>query len=260
MTFAKGIEVPIHSDYVLTPTVIYADELTGIYFRTADEQYGRITFENLDAIKICRGEHLPYPDDWTENKEVCWIYKVEDSAWQTERYLYEKANYGSSYEFGGNVEDMITDFSHYIFQFHDQFVEVIARGFWYEKDSESLIGKPLQDNHPFHTLSNENCSFLTVRGLTCEVRRSQKTEEELLQDAQFCSQRLIDFSLQLGDSNSVENSLYLSYRNNKPISILRGYFGREAVCFEGIATFEQVRFYIEQYMLEVYERRKQMNL
>ena len=63
MELAKGIIIPVVADFVLSPDVLYSDELTGIYFQTEDEQYGRITFENLDALKICRGEILPFPDN-----------------------------------------------------------------------------------------------------------------------------------------------------------------------------------------------------
>jgi hypothetical protein len=60
MELAKGIIAPVITDFVLSPDVFYGDELTGIYFQTQDEQFGRITFENLDALKICRGENLPF--------------------------------------------------------------------------------------------------------------------------------------------------------------------------------------------------------
>ena len=149
MELAKGILIPVLADTISTPDVYYGDTLTGIYFATEDEQFGRITFENLDALKVCRGEDLPFTDNWEEGQDITWIYEVKNSKWLQERFQYEKDKYGSSYEFGGNVNEMLTDFKHYTFQFHDQFIEVIARGFWFEKDETSLFGKELQVGHPF---------------------------------------------------------------------------------------------------------------
>jgi hypothetical protein len=50
--------IPVRWDNVSGPDVYYGDKLTVIYFETDDNQYGRITFDNFDAIKVCRGESL----------------------------------------------------------------------------------------------------------------------------------------------------------------------------------------------------------
>ncbi|MBQ0153065.1 MAG: hypothetical protein KBS61_09265 [Chryseobacterium sp.] len=93
----KAIKVPIIADYVLSPIVIYNDDFTSINIETEDEQYGRITFQNLDAIKMCRGEMPPY-DDEEEFEMGTWVYKVENSLWLQERYTYEKKHYENCYE------------------------------------------------------------------------------------------------------------------------------------------------------------------
>ena len=258
MELAKGIIIPIIADFVLSPEVFYGDELTGIYFKTYDEQYGRITFENLDALKICRGENLPYSDNWKEGEKYPWVFKVENSNWQKERYIYEKENYGSSYEFGGNVDEMQTHFSHYVFKFHDQFVEVIAKGFWFEQDKKSLFKSCLQEGHPFLNLPDTNVEKFVAHSLTCQIRRNPKTNEELISNSIFCSQKLMEFVLELEGNVSVSNSLILSNRNGKLISSLKGYFGTEIVEFDGIANFADIKPYIEKYMNEVYKRRKAM--
>jgi hypothetical protein len=258
MELAKGVIIPVLADYILSPDVYYGDEFTGIYFQTEDEQYGRITFENLDAIKVCRGENLPYKDDWEIGQEVAWVYKVENSTWQKERFQYENANYGSSYEFGGNVNDMLTDFSHYVFKFHDQFVEVIARGFWFEKAPASLFKKPLQAGHPFLSLPEENSTKIVAHQLTCQVRVNPKSNNELIENAKYCSQKLLEFALELEGKASVNNTVIVAYRNGKLISSLRGYFGGQIVEFEGISSVQDVKPYIEKYMGEVFERRKAM--
>jgi hypothetical protein len=258
MELAKGIIIPVIADFVLDPDVFYGDELTGIYFQTPDEQFGRITFENLDALKICRGENLPFSDDWKEGQAFPWVYKVENSNWLKDRYNYEKSNYGSSYEFGGNVNEMLTDFSHYVFKFHDQFVEVIARGFWFEQDKTSLFKRELQAGHPFLNLPDNNIEKFVSHNLTCQVRVNSKPPEKLVLDAKFCSQKLLEFALELDGKASVDNSLILSYRNGKLISSLRGYFGKEIIEFDGIAKLTDVKSYIDKYIGEVYERRKAM--
>ncbi len=115
MELVKRISIPVEADSVLSPDVYYGDKLTGIYFHTSDDQFGRITFNNLDAIKICRGEMMPYEYNWETHERGVWVFKIENSKWLTERFNYESDHYGSSYEFGGNVNEMLTGFSHYLF-------------------------------------------------------------------------------------------------------------------------------------------------
>lgn len=260
MEIAKGIIIPVVADSALSPDVFYTDELTGIYFQTEDEQYGRITFENIDALKICRGENLPFPYDMEVRQEYPWVFKVENSIWLKERFDHEEKNYGSSYEFGGNVNEMLTDFSHYVFKFHDQFVEVIARGFWFEQDRTSLFKRELQVGHPFLNLPDNNVEKFVSHNLTCQIRVNPRPLDNLISDAKFCSQKLIEFALELDGKPSVNNSLILSYRNGKLISSLRGYFGKEIIHFEGIAKLTDVKPHIEKYIGEVHERRKELGL
>ncbi|EMO41399.1 hypothetical protein LEP1GSC186_2127 [Leptospira noguchii serovar Autumnalis str. ZUN142] len=253
---AKGIIIPIEADSVMSPLVNYGQPLTGIYFSTADEEYGRITFENLDAIKISRGESIPFEDDWEEGQPHCWVLKVENSNWLEERYRYEKRIYGSSYEFGGNVEEMLTDFNHLVFRFHDEFVETIARGFWFEKSQESLFGRDLIVGHPFLPLPETNTQTIEVSNLLCHVRTNPTDVAELKQNAQFCSQKLLEFALELDGKVSVNHALVLSMRNGKLISTLRGYFGKQEKVINGVGTLTDVQIEIERYMKEVLERRK----
>ncbi|MFV0330847.1 MAG: hypothetical protein ACK5KL_13690 [Dysgonomonas sp.] len=263
MEVLKGIPIPIIADGVLSPQVHYGESYldephTGIYFITSDEQHGRIIFENLDAIKVCRGEMMPYKYDWDKHVQGTWIFKVENSLWQKERFDYENKFYGQHYEFGGNVNDMLTDFSHYLFSFHDQFVEVIARGFWFEKDKESLFGKPLQEGHPFLNLPVDNYEILESNNLRMQVRKNPKPENQLKKDAEYCSQKLMEFALELEGTAKVDNTLLLFYRDGKLLSSLKGYFGKEKFTKEGIATLDDVLPYLGRYAGEVYERRKKM--
>jgi len=258
MQKAKGIIIPLIADYVLSPDVYYGDEVTGIYFSTEDDSFGRITFENLDAIRICRGEILPYSYVWEEGQIYPWIYEIENSNWLDERYTYEKKYYGDAYEFSGNVGEMKMDFKHYLFKFHDQFVEVIARGFWFEKDEVSLLKKELQEDHPLLPLPDTNADRFIKHSLCCQIRRNPKPEEILIANAQYCSQTLMEFALELDGTTSINHSLVLSYRNGKLMSVLRGYFGNQGAEFTGVANFQDVKPYLERYMYEVSERRKAM--
>jgi hypothetical protein len=258
MEIARGLPVLVNADSVMSPMVHYGIPMTAIYFDTDDDQFGRITFENFDSLKISRGEYLPFSDDWEEGKEFHWVSKVEHSTWQKERYEYEKKHYGKAYEFRGNVGEMKSDFSHYIFSFHDQYIEVIVRGFWIEKDSASLMGKPLQEGHPFLPLPETNMEKFTAHNLTCQIRKNEKPIDELVSNARFCSQKLFEFALELEGKASVDNTLFIAYRSGKLISSLRGYFGRQELEFEGTATLEDVKPAIEKYMEKVYERRRAM--
>jgi len=78
--FAKPIWIPVQANIGPPPTVVYdtygdfklppgininnhtsgGKTITGIYFLTKDNEFGRITFDGLDAIKVCRGEYFPY--------------------------------------------------------------------------------------------------------------------------------------------------------------------------------------------------------
>jgi hypothetical protein len=100
MEIVKQRGIPIVADSVLTPDLHYG-KCTGIYFITNNDKHGRITFENLDAIKICRGEYMPYEFDWESCEDCSWIFQIENSKWLAERYGYEKECYGAAYEFGG---------------------------------------------------------------------------------------------------------------------------------------------------------------
>lgn len=259
METVKHIRIPVIADSVLSPDVLY-DESVAIYFITEDDKYGRITFEHLDAIKICRGEYLPYEYDWDLWERDIWVYEIQNSAWQQERYHYEKKHYGSAYEFGGNVEEMLNDFKHLLFSFHDQFVEVITKGFWFEESDESLFKKPLTEGHPFLPLPFTDMQTIEAHSLVCQVRVNPKPVETLVKDSEFCSQKLYEFALDLDGKATVSNTVLLSRKDGKLISSLRGFFGRKTVDFEGVATIDQVKPYIEKYMGEVYTRRVKYGL
>jgi hypothetical protein len=254
--FASDLFVPVKADLVLSPQLCYGEPLTAIYFITDDEKYGRITFEKLDSIKVSRGEYFPY--EYEKNSpSYCWVKIVQNSNWLNERYTYENKYYNNSYEFNGNVNEMLSDYKHYVFSFHDEFIEVLASGFWSEVASESLFGKELAKGHPFLPLSNINMIRFEAYGLTCQARLNNKADEEIMQNSIYCSQKLIEFALEL-ENVSVNHTLCLIYKDGKHLSRLKGYFGSKEIEFDKIARLEDVKPYIEVYMKEVSERRKLM--
>jgi len=253
METAKQISIPIIADSVLSPDFLYNNHHTGIYFLTSDDKHGRITFENLDAVKICRGEIMPYNFDYSQGT---WVYHIQNSRWQQERFDYENKHYGTAYEFGGDVTEMLTDFKHYLFSFHDQFIEVIARGFWYEKSNSSLFKKDLTPGHPFLPLPTSNMEIHTAHCLNMQIRKNTKPVQQLARDAQYCRQKLYEFAIEIEGKARVTNTLQLSSRSGKLISTLQGYHGRKSIEYEGIVYLEKVMPTINTYMKEVYERRR----
>ncbi len=264
MEKAKKIIIPVTADEVLSPQVFYGEEIldgikcTGIYFVTNDTQYGRISFDKLDSLKVSRGEYLPYEDDVDISSEepYPWVFKVEKSNWLKQRFDYENSNYGKRYEFGRNVNEMLTDFNHYIFRFHDEFIEVIARGFWYEKNIDSLLDKELPLGHPLVDLSEDNMDKFVTNCITCQVRKNPKTNEEIIKDAKLCPQKIMQFALEFDDKATVSMTLTALYRKDKLISVLNPIFGDEIMQFDGFASFDEVKPYIDEYMKEVCARRK----
>lgn len=257
----RRIKIPITRDSVLSPQVHYGhshydEPVTGIYFVTSDDKHGRITFENFDALKVCRGEMLPYEYDWSAHEKGVWVFKVENSNWLMHRYKYEKEHYGDSYEFGGNVEEIKTDFNHYLFSFHDQFIEVIARGFWFEESDDTLFEKPLQEDHPSLPLPKSDKHSFDAYDITCQVRINHKAEKEIIQNTRFCTQKLMEFALELDGKATVNHKLTVSSTKGEVISHLCSFFGRKEIYFPGIVSLEEVQPYLKKYMKEVSERRK----
>jgi hypothetical protein len=258
MELVKAIKIPVIADSVLSPDVYYGDDITGIYFETNDDQFGRITFNNLDAIKVCRGEMLPYEYKWGTDERGTWVFKIENSKWLKERFKYENENYGSSYEFGGNVNEMLTDFNHYLFSFHDQFVEVVARGFWFEKSENSLFKQPLQLGHPFLNLPETKVEIFEVEGIKYKAIFNSTSIDQLVNDSQFCQQPLIEIATEFEGKFSINQTLVLMQRQGKLISILQQFFGRPTFKKDGVATFDDIKPLIEKEIFEIAERRKQM--
>ena len=82
--------------------------------------------------------------------------------------------------------------------------------------------------------------------------------EELLKDAELCSQKLMQFAAELDGSASVSWTLDLRVRDGVVSSGLKSYFGRAERTMDGVATLESVRPRVEKWLREVHERRRAM--
>jgi hypothetical protein len=121
---------PFRPESVTGPRIVYdADEGPVAFgYLGHTELHIRVRFDRWDAMRICRGEHSPYPEPpgpWGG------IYTVENSHWLRQRFEYESRHYGDAYNFNNDVREMLEEFDHYLFRFHDEFVEVIAGGIWF---------------------------------------------------------------------------------------------------------------------------------
>jgi hypothetical protein len=186
---------------------------------------------------------------------------VDNSPWLIERHAYESRYYRDAYEFGGDVDEMLRDFSHYLFTFHDQFVEALAAGIWFEVSDESFQGKNLPEQHPLLPLPESTVSdHILAHDLVCQVRKNPTLEAELIANARFCSQPILDLALELDGRASVNWRLSVRNRGGKIRSVLRAYyFGGEGVTeFDGVADLNAIRARVEEWMGEVSERRRSM--
>ncbi len=256
---AHRVEVPLLADSIDSPIVQYGGALTAVHFATDDGRWGRITFEKLDSIKVSRGEYKPFPRAPIERNEFHWVTTISDSAWLRERYEYEKMHYGNAYNFGGNVDEMLDEFSHYVFSFHDQFVEAIAAGIWFESADTMLGERVLDSTHPLNGLANvEPAERFEVSGIVCLVRRNPLPLGEIEGAARLCSQVILEVGAELDGRSSTSWSLSRRVRNGVGKSFLRGYFGNAVEVYDGIPSLFEIRPRIDQWLAEVRERRRQM--
>ena len=265
---AKHIWIPIQANSVLSPTVVYNTHggrmVTGICFHTEDDEFGRITFYSLDAIKVCRGEEMPYPDDFfsqTQRKPgdpYPWVWRIENSHWLLERYQYEKEHYGQQYEWGGDVNEMLTDYSHYHFHFHDEFVDVIARGFWYEKNHESLLDIELPPDHPLLPLQEIKVRHFEKHAIKYKVVDNPLPAEEIVSNTAFCPQPLFEIHSEFEGKYSLDISATFLRRNGKLITVVKPRFSRAIHTSEEMTPFEEIQSLYESSLAKVADRRKQM--
>jgi hypothetical protein len=208
---------------------------------------------------VSRGEFVPFPSAPNERDEFNWVTTISNSAWLRERYEYEKVHYGSAYNFSGNVDEMLDEFSHYVFSFHDQFVEAIAAGIWFEYSDTMLEERVLESPHPLNGLPSvaPDESFENS-GIVCFVRRNPLPLDEIERAARLCSQVILEVGAELDGRSSTSWSLTRRVKDGVGKSYLRGYFGNAVETYDGIPSLAEIRPRIDQWLAEVRERGKQM--
>ena len=231
------------------------------------DKFVRASFERWDALRVCRGEHLPEsfnpspvppPGRWPS------FFIVQESRWLLERYEYEKKHYANAYGLGvgSSVEEMLTDFDHYLLQFHDEFVEVIAGGIWFELGDVPQAAGEWQPGHPKLGLGPEHVAeSFTYKGVPCELRRSPHRLPALRQRALLCAQPVLAFALRLdGAVARVAFTLTLRERRGQTTCIWRNLLGAEMRRFDRVPSDDELRSSFTAYLDDVVARRQQRGL
>lgn len=205
------INYKFYRSEIETPRINYGLDKEKVKFVCIDYENSiseklRITFEMFDSLNISRGEYLPY---YSENPNLRIINEVVNSDWLKKRDIYESKYYKCS---------LLEDYSHYIFSFHDEFIEVIAQGFWIEKinDKDELKS----ENHPFNDLKiNDKTKEIIINSRTCLLVENTLSIDTLIENSKFCSQKLFQYYIKYKDG-TFEPDYYASVRtkNDKIIT------------------------------------------
>ena len=265
MEFARPIDVPLDADSVDGPEIRHGLDgsfKTALIFnlshreREEDAIVGRVTFEELDAIRCCRGEDIPFNYEIPINTKAPfpWVFEVDDSQWLAERHAYEMRHYNYP---------LLNDFVHYVFCFHDEFVEVIAKGIWLEKiDYEKANNVSM--THPLRDLPLELPSeTFSVCEIICEVRHNPEPIERILHASQLCSQKLFQYFMTLdGWSDSSYAAMFRTIHGRSSTRLMCGTYNLpylDLIEADGIATEAAFRPAFCKYVEEVAEQRRMMN-
>jgi len=256
--FAKGIPIPFEPDSVMRPSILYG-EATCILYTTGDDKHVRVTFENFDSLSVCRGEYLPYASNNVPGAPYRSCYVIENSSWLVERHAYESKHYRGCYEFGNNVDEMLTEFDHYLLAFHDQFIEAIAAGIWFEQREEAFNLDTSYTDHPLMDLpENKTIEHFELYGIRCQVRSAEVAEQEIIQSSTYCSQPLFHFAMELDGRCSVSCRFDVRTRRGSTKTTWRNSLGRVEHRQDGLVTLLEAKALIQPYIKEVYERRRKM--
>jgi hypothetical protein len=251
-------ESPFEPDAVDSPLLVYP---TGgspwlAYPHRDEEHFVRASFDRWDALRVSRGEYPPYA---LSRGRSC-LRIVENSGWLQERYAYEVRHYGKAYRFGGDVKEMLEEFEHFLFLFHDEFVEVIAGGVCFEISSSPFDLNTSVTKPGLEELSE---AFTSERfeehGIRVQLRKDPRPQAELLAASHLCDQSLYQLALELDGEARVTHRLTIRTRRGEIKSRWRSFFGRVEASFNGLLDDPRaLRPLIERYAREVAERRRQL--
>lgn len=256
--------VPLTADPALGPRLAYGSMPLGpggderpldmLLFPVEDDSTGRVTFEGLDAVRAARGELLPYERVDVPYERGEWVYVIEGSGWLEERHRYELGHYETS---------LLDCYDHYLFSFHDEYVEAIALGLWFDRPAPSALrSRPAE--HPLLELPESSIQGRsTSYGIDWEIRVNPRPAGRLIEDSNLCSQRLLQYNLVVDGTSREHASVWLRTRRGRSVSTFvgaTGFFGRDRETADGIA---ESRTFAERWLScveAVANRRRDMGL
>ncbi|GIH14958.1 hypothetical protein [Rugosimonospora africana] len=260
--FASRLEVPLTADRIASPRLMYGaldllsaggrgQAYTAVYFEdAASDALGRVTFEGLDAVRASRGEYLPVDYADADYRSGDWVYVVGGSPWLRERHDYETRHYATP---------LVETHRHYVFVFHDEFIEAIAKGIWLDvADRADPCGPPI--GHPLSSFPTDvPCDrFTSAGGLEWELRRSPRAEGDLIRDSRLCSQRVFQFNLVLDGESRESASIWIRTVDGVLVSRISRLFVGEFGRMEGFAQPEDFFPQWETHLDEVARRRRDL--
>jgi len=152
---------------------------------------------------------------------------------------------------------MLDSHQHFVFVFHDDFVEALAAGIWLDVPEDD----PLQmgGEHPLAGLPASTAPAKgSTAGLSWELVRSQRAEADLLNDARLCSQPLFAFNLILDGGRSGDATAWLRVRDGVATSRFARSWVGEVASARGVAKPKDFLADWEFYCDEVADRRRAM--
>jgi len=256
---AHPLAVPLQADSVLSPRLSYrhAAPFTGtdgpdaVYFPLPHPEtgQGRVTFEGLDAVRAGRGEYMPYACAVPYTRGD-WVYEISDSPWLLERHTYEFEHYQTP---------LIGSYHHYLFRFHDECVEVIAQGIWFDVPDPARPSA-LPVDHPLANLSAHapQETRQSPSGIVWETRRSPKADATLIEDSELCSQRLYQFNLVLDGQSRESASVWLRTVDGRTTTRMERPWVGAVRSRDGLAAPEDFLAGWEEHVASVAARRRAM--
>ena len=207
-------------------------------------EVGRVTFEGLDSIRVSRGEVLPYATQGGD--ATSWVFRVLDSPWLAERHRYEQDVYQYPLE---DTHD------HLVLQLHDEFVEVVAAGLWFDL-APADDPFALTPTHPLASLPAED---EVATGRTAEldwnIRQASHGQDDLLAASALGSQRLLDLTVELEDR--LTWTCWVRTRDGRTTTRLDSLLdtARPELTVEGVASIDDVLPHWERRCAEIAESR-----
>jgi hypothetical protein len=242
---------PFQPEEIASPRIVFDLERGPVqfdYLGRADRSV-RVSFERWDALRACRGEHSPYP---RPEGRSC-VFTVEGSTWLRQRHAYESLHYGARYNFGGDVNEMLEEFDHFLFCFHDEFVEVIAGGVRFAE----IDGPPAEASpwpKAFAPLP-EVVERYDVEGAISELRKDPRPVADLVAESRLRDQVLYQLTLEADGHQTIVQQLTVRTRRGRLLSRWRGYFGVTENTFAGVPELRDLRPLIAERLDQIRRRR-----